>query len=478
MTMKTEILMLRLACGFSLWLAMAGPAAALRLQPVYETGDIKLYGVSVQSTVVDPNGKRAAKPAMQASAVFQLTVLNAMPDGTVKMRLAPVGAVLNGRSLRTTEQLGPPVVIKLNRAGKVIAVEVPATRYTQARVVDLQPYMSQEWRNTPWIPRRDLRAGESWVVKKQDSRLKQSGGEMRVRLASEKESHAGVQCCRFDATGSGNVIVEEVMALVAAQPATGMPQSVAARCREYARDIRGTGALASESQCWVSLEDAGIVAASGTSRMAVDISGGKVLRAKRSALVLESESRLRRLTKDEARSFLAAYPQTVAPRLAGLCSEEQGASGPMLAATGLRPQTYSAIIVGMSVFNLLPFPSPLEVIDISFKLHGRLLPDGRDYTNFKLTMGIKVGCSLPFIDFISLFVGSGYHLGDMAKSIEAGSSSVGVSLAALFIGTNFTPSSGEVGLSSSIVNVSAGYSLSLNVAGVTEHPGIQTDILQ
>ena len=71
-----------------------------------------------------------------------MTVLLVALDGSVKMWLQPVGAVLNGWWFLTQDELGSVINGKLNKKnGKVIAVDIPNTRFTPVKTVNLQAHI-------------------------------------------------------------------------------------------------------------------------------------------------------------------------------------------------------------------------------------------------------------------------------------------------------------------------------------------------
>jgi len=342
-------------------------------------------------------------------------------------------------------------------------VDIPATKYTPAKTVDLQPYMSEDWRNKTWIPGRDIKQGETWIISKQDPSLQKSNGTIRVTLASEKEKHGGIDCCRLDTSGDANVVLEEVIASKLSTMANKMPQSIVNKYGEYAQGITGAGSAKCDAKCWISLEDGGIVAAKSTSRIDLHAETSEKQRSKTMALALESVSQLRRLTPVEAQQFLSMAQESgnEASRVM-LCSD----TGDSLI-SGLRsliPNTkqYTCIALSASVPDILGF-SLLSFIDFSIKLHGRILPDGHDYTNMELTLGFKFDPDLPLLGFFDFFHGSGTTTEDLAKSIKPGEVTSGESAALLFVGSNKTKHSIEFGFITSLIRLQFGRSVSLEV---------------
>ena len=275
---------------FRSMLCLTKQANAVQVKPVYTVGEERVYGVSVVTHTIDAAGKRSIKPVVKASAVFKYTVLNALLDGSVRIRIDPVGAVLNGRQFNTQNQLGESIVIKINKYGKVIAVEVPATKYTSAKTFDLQPYMTEAWSKTPWVPEKYIRKGETWTYSKQNPDTEKSKGEVKVTLASENEISNGIACCRFDMTGTSTVLIDEAMASTLANPPKSIPKAVVEKCRPFVEGVTGQGTMSNNTQCWISLKDGGIIAALGKSRSSFSMNSGEKLLSKQYAYTLENES--------------------------------------------------------------------------------------------------------------------------------------------------------------------------------------------
>ncbi len=445
-------------------LCVAQHASSVQVKPVYTVGEERIYGVSVTTHTVSPTGKRSVKPVVKAFAVFKYTVLSAQPDGSVRMRIDPVGAVLNGKQFNSRTQLGESVVIKINRYGKVIAVEVPATKYTAAKNFDLQPYMTEAWSKTPWIPEKNIRKGETWTYSKQNQNMEKSKGEVKVTLASENEMSNGIACCRFDMTGTSNVIIDEALASTLANPPKNVPPAVVEKCRPYVAGITGQGTMSNSTQCWISLKDGGIVAASGKSKSSFSMNTGEKLFSKQYSYILENESQLRRLVSGEVTNFLTVSEEDKRDFIQDTTTDSITGGNTFAEKMKKLSNTkgYMSIVMGVSIFDLLLIEGPLDFIDFSFELHGRILPNHIDYTNLELSAGLKIGVDLPIIDFLGLFIGAGtYWGGDMAADIKPGKVSPGISTALLFAGSSFSPSSAEIGLTTSIIKLGFGCNVSL-----------------
>ncbi len=456
----------RIAIVLALALLICPAAHAIRVKPSYEEGKQQFYGISVTTSLLGNKAKATGEPILRAATVVKTTVIKVLPDGSVKISLQPLGVVLNGKNLSLAEQLGDPVVVKLNRYGKAIAFEMPASKYTPAKTVDLQPYLSREWRNKTMIPDRELQQGETWSYMAGNSENQSGSGSFKVKMASVNEKHNGLTCCRFEGSGMGRIEFGEAIALALANGGSRLPTAVVDKCREYAGGVNGNSKTTTEGKHWVSLEDGGVVESRGTTRTTVNIRTGEPLQSRRLGFTLESKSLFKRLTEAEISSFLASasnvamnpfYHQTSAVNCSG---PTEPYSFQSVLNLGINP-TYTSVVVGISLPDILPFGGPLELIDCSIKVHGRLMPNGDDFTNLQASFGFKAPLGLPIIDFINLFVGKGACWGNLAENVKPGSMSLGLSTAFLLVGSNLTPSSAEIGITTSLLQVSLAASVSL-----------------
>ena len=457
---------LRILLVSTITIVICSQAMAVIIQPTYVTGEERCYGLSVTTYTLNASGNHDGGPIVEAAVAVKTKVLGVLPDGAVKMRLEPLGAVLNGRRLHEPADIGGSTVLKINRYGKVIAIELPSTRFTSARTIDLQHYMSPTWRDKSWIPERDIKQGESWALDTQGSRLKKSTGKVSVTLASESENRQGIDCCRFDMVGSSDVVVGEIISLAQTNLANEIPSGILSKCRGLTDGTSGISTTRNNASCWISPENGQVVAASGRSRTKINVNTGRPLRSKQYELSLENESSLHLLNTDEADDFLASiqrrgqelYHYPALPN-----NEANNSIGSKIKNLVTNSQRYTTVDIGVSVFDLLLIGCPLNIIDLSLNMNNRLLPDGRNYSNLSLSFGCKVSFSLPVIGFFGLFIGTGFTSGDMEEGIRPGNMSKGISSALLFFGNNLSSSSVEAGLTTSFVKVGMGGSLSLKV---------------
>ncbi len=433
--------------------------SAVQLRQVYTAGEERYYSASVASYTVDIAGKRSENPLVNATVIYKYAVLSVRADGTVRMSVNPVGAVYNGKSYSTPEQLGVGITISLNKYGKVIAVEVPATAHTPAQTIDLQAYQSKEWRESSWIPDRELKEGDTWSATKEDKNMPKSNGKISITVGAENEMVGDINCCRFDVTGESNVVAEEALALK--NPPKMIPGTAVEKCRPYIAGVTGASEVKSTTKCWISTVDGDVIKATGTSRSSLAMNTGAQMLKKQIDIALENVATFQRIGKGDVKVYLADA-QNDGVRIAKESYRQHLAGFPFDGIVGhaqnaLLSKTYMTVSVGVSLLDII-LPEPLAIIDLSIKASTKITPDGRDYSNAELYGGFKLGFGLPILD---IFVGAGLNWGNLAEGVKAGATSSNIGLALLFGGMNFSPTTSEIGITTSIINISFGASVSL-----------------